>query len=277
MLRTNIARPVAEYLFYWRFETAKLAEGIYDHGASEQLGKVRPGDVVWVITYNNGTLFLLGRMEVGQVVNHAEAGEVLGTTNLWEASYHIIARPGTEEPFSIIDITEEASILRFESRIDRLPDNFDVQSFRSMRRLTSGSAALIAEIWSKESTRGVIISSLPEEVDDETKYVEGAVETISVNVYERDAPAREDCIAHYGLICAVCGFDFEKIYGRIGKGFIHVHHLKPLSEIGQAYEVEPIADLRPVCPNCHAMLHRRKPDPYSIEELREMMVRSTPS
>ena len=71
--------------------------------------------------------------------------------------------------------------------------------------------------------------------------------------------ARKKCIEHYGAKCAVsnCGFDFEKLYGDIGKGFIHVHHLTQLSDIGQGYEVDPIKDLRPVCPNCHAMLHQK--------------------
>jgi 5-methylcytosine-specific restriction protein A len=59
---------------------------------------------------------------------------------------------------------------------------------------------------------------------------------------------------------------FEQCYGEVAKGFIHVHHLRPLSEIGEEYEVDPIADLRPVCPNCHAVLHLRVPA-YSIEEV----------
>jgi 5-methylcytosine-specific restriction protein A len=31
--------------------------------------------------------------------------------------------------------------------------------------------------------------------------------------------------------------------------------LVPLSEVSDEYEVDPIADLRPICPNCHAVLH----------------------
>ncbi|MBF2077835.1 MAG: HNH endonuclease [Synechococcales cyanobacterium T60_A2020_003] len=48
---------------------------------------------------------------------------------------------------------------------------------------------------------------------------------------------------------------FEEKFGSSAQGFIQVHHLKPLSEIQVEYEVDPIADLRPVCPNCHAMIH----------------------
>lgn len=50
------------------------------------------------------------------------------------------------------------------------------------------------------------------------------------------------------------------------EGLIHVHHLKPLGEVGEGYLLDPVADLRPVCPNCHAMLHRRKPA-LGIDEL----------
>jgi 5-methylcytosine-specific restriction protein A len=45
-----------------------------------------------------------------------------------------------------------------------------------------------------------------------------------------------------------------------------VHHLRPLAEIGAEYVLDPEVDLRPVCPNCHAMLHRTRP-PMSIEAL----------
>ncbi|MEH2181662.1 HNH endonuclease [Nostoc sp.] len=96
--------------------------------------------------------------------------------------------------------------------------------------------------------------SLPEEVIETEKYFEGSIEQIAVNVYERNPDARQKCIKHYGGICQVCGFSFEEVYGVIGEGYIHVHHLKPLSEIGKKYELDPIQDLRPVCANCHAMI-----------------------
>jgi 5-methylcytosine-specific restriction protein A len=106
----------------------------------------------------------------------------------------------------------------------------------------------------------------PDEAETQLTFKEGAVKTVKVNYYERDKQAREVCINHFGLDCGVCGFNFEENYGEIGKGFIHVHHLKSLAEIGKEYELNPLKDLRPVCPNCHAMLHKRKPA-FSIEEL----------
>jgi len=115
----------------------------------------------------------------------------------------------------------------------------------------------------------------PDEVAEGEELIEGAVQHISVNRYERDPEARAKAIQHYGLRCQVCGFNFETAYGALGEGFIHVHHNVPLAQIGKSYVVDPIQDLTPVCPNCHAMLHKRVP-PYTINELRELMEAANP-
>lgn len=112
------------------------------------------------------------------------------------------------------------------------------------------------------------VSVLPEEVTDPGTIIEGAKKTITVNVYERDPRARARCLAKWGTACVVCDFDFGQTFGELGEGYIHVHHLKPLGEIQAAYELDPVEDLRPVCPNCHAMLHRRSPA-LSVAELRD--------
>ncbi|NMB75419.1 MAG: hypothetical protein GYA21_09870 [Myxococcales bacterium] len=100
-----------------------------------------------------------------------------------------------------------------------------------------------------------------------TKHEEGSRLRIEVNIYERSREARTKCVSHYGARCSACDFDFEAVYGDLGKGFIHVHHLVPLSENKKSYVVDPVRDLRPVCPNCHAMIHKREP-PFSIDEIR---------
>lgn len=99
----------------------------------------------------------------------------------------------------------------------------------------------------------------PDELSPTENYYEGTRQTITVNKYERDIKARKACIDHHGSSCQVCGFDFRAVYGEMGKSFIHVHHITPLSSIGKGYAPDPINDLIPVCPNCHAMLHRTNP------------------
>lgn len=122
-------------------------------------------------------------------------------------------------------------------------------------------------LWSFEVSEGSdpLVHS-PEEVR-RGKYREGAVHQASVNVYERSYAARQACINHFGLACSVCGLHFKERYGALGAGFIHVHHIGLLSELGPNYYLDPIQDLRPVCPNCHAIIHRRCL-PLSIEALR---------
>lgn len=105
---------------------------------------------------------------------------------------------------------------------------------------------------------------------EETGFVEGEIRHATLTRYERSALARKKCVDHYGAICMICGFNFGERYGPTGEGFIHVHHLVPISEIGYEYRVDPISDLVPVCPNCHAIIHSRTPS-YSVEEVMAML------
>ena len=107
-------------------------------------------------------------------------------------------------------------------------------------------------------------STIAEEVDTTAPLYEGAVRTISVNAYERNNSARERSILHHGCRCSVCGLVLAEVYGDVAQGYIHVHHLRQLSEINAQYEVDPVQDLRPVCPTCHAIIHTRTP-PFTIE------------
>jgi 5-methylcytosine-specific restriction enzyme A len=110
----------------------------------------------------------------------------------------------------------------------------------------------------------------PDELDSVIKYSEGKTKKILVNSYERNPHARKKCIDHYGLNCQVCDFNFYEKYGDIGKDFIHVHHIIDISTVGKEYDVDPINDLIPVCPNCHSMLHKKKPA-LSIQELKKKL------
>lgn len=113
-------------------------------------------------------------------------------------------------------------------------------------------------------------SVLTEEVVGPEKLVEGAVRQVTVNAYERNPVARARCIEAHGAECSVCAFNFAATYGAIAAGFVHVHHTRPLACIGTQYEVDPVNDLRPVCPNCHAVIHMTSP-PLSIEEARSLL------
>lgn len=110
----------------------------------------------------------------------------------------------------------------------------------------------------------------PDEVDSTIVYSEGKTKKVLINSYERNPIARKKCIEHFGLDCQICGMNFKEKYGDLGENFIHVHHKLDIAIIGKEYSINPIKNLIPVCPNCHAMLHKRKPS-YSVEELKLMM------
>lgn len=107
----------------------------------------------------------------------------------------------------------------------------------------------------------------PDELNARDSYEEGARKQVIVNAYERDPRARRDCLRFFGYRCVVCDLLFSERYGALGEDFIHVHHVRPISRRGKVHRVSPTFDLVPVCPNCHAMLHRTNP-PMSIDRLR---------
>ncbi|MDQ7918559.1 HNH endonuclease [Mesonia sp. MT50] len=110
-----------------------------------------------------------------------------------------------------------------------------------------------------------------DEVDSNGTYSEGKTKQVLINSYERNPIARKKCIEHFGLNCQVCDFNFENKFGVLGKDFIHVHHKIDIATVGKEYSVNPITDLIPVCPNCHSMLHKKKPNAYTISELKQII------
>lgn len=125
--------------------------------------------------------------------------------------------------------------------------------------------------WAEKAT-GMMLSLLNVEKLDvvEKLYLEGGCTQVLANKYERNPVNRQLCLMANGYCCKVCGFDFEKKYGKLGQKFIHVHHIEKISEHGEAYGIRPEKDLIPVCPNCHAMLHREDP-PLAPERLIEII------
>jgi len=134
------------------------------------------------------------------------------------------------------------------------------------KKLTKKMLTKIGDSWYASDSS--LKTTLAEEVDDSEKYLEGASKTISINAYERSSKARQKCLEHYGYLCVVCNFDFKRVYGEIGDNFIHVHHIIPLAEIRNEYKLDPLTDLVPICPNCHAMIHKTQPA-LTIEQLKK--------
>lgn len=134
-----------------------------------------------------------------------------------------------------------------------------------------GDIALeLEELWIGFSESRRLLNSSHNNKETAIEFVEGSPITVNSKRYERNRVAREMCIEHYGCSCSVCNFNFESIYGDVGKGFIHVHHVVPMAERATEYNLNPIRDLRPVCPNCHAMIHKTNPC-MTIKELKGLL------
>jgi hypothetical protein len=173
--------------------------------------------------------------------------------------------------------TENQSLKLFSSRLPKIIEHYTSSKHWATRQaddsIEIGDQApdiFFYELYKELQEIANYIPIAEEAEIEDASYPEGATKQIIVNIYERSTDGRAKCIEHFGLNCLVCNFNFERAYGTIGQNFIHVHHHKPLSEIGKEYKLNPIKDLCPVCPNCHAMLHSRKPA-YTIEELREII------
>ena len=132
-----------------------------------------------------------------------------------------------------------------------------------------------AKEYLRRINRGMFLSQGELEAPDSAQlssrdYVEGGRFYVVVERIERDPEARKRCIQHFGAWCRVCKFDFEKSYGAVGKGYIHVHHRRRLASSKGKRKVDPIKDLIPLCPNCHAMVHAQI-EPLTVAELHKLM------
>lgn len=129
-----------------------------------------------------------------------------------------------------------------------------------------------SEVCDLKSEADVIdyFANLPISNDKMSDFLIDGAKKITKHVrYERNPYNRREAIRIQGNKCKICGFDFNKVYGKeIAEGYIEVHHIKQLAEGEQV--VDPAKDLLPVCANCHRMLHRRRDNNVSIQELKQM-------
>ena len=124
----------------------------------------------------------------------------------------------------------------------------------------------------------LILEGYPQAEDHIPQGCEGAEVQVTSNQYERKPEYRQACVEYFEgkdgrIACQVCDMDFESRYGEIGRGFIHIHHIDPLGDGQGEREIVPTRDLVPVCPNCHAMLHKKPGigNAYTLEEIRQRL------
>lgn len=289
---------------FWRPDINQEGQPVDSSGSNSFVKRgVSAGDTVYIISLSGGQLYLGGKMTVKRIVSRPEAVKLWNNDNLYDArewavdpeqsgsKLHLHRRlsPALTRQLRFLSASSPKGLCFFSD------NELDNQATRGVRRLSPESAELLDRIIAftdripndgktitvtDELLQEVIVSkpdqldeksfTMPEEVDGEKPLYEGAVRTIVVNAYERNSAAREMCIRHYGYRCAACGLVLAEKYGEAAQGVIHVHHLRQLAEVNAEYEVNPLQDLRPVCPTCHAVIHSREP-PFTVQEVALMI------
>lgn len=195
-------------------------------------------------------------------------GQIIASAKLLEVKKHDKPLYGRYSGSYVFDTK---SVKTFEpitaDELREIDDTFKNFS-QSKQHIDSSCYEAIMELIQLKSS-----TAIPEEIPAEQagKFSEGSKKEITVNAYERNPKARQECIRIHGSKCAICGFDFGEFYGEEFIGKIHVHHKKPLAEIDDEYEVDPVEDLVPVCPNCHMIIHSKSGGTYTIEEVKEFI------
>lgn len=159
--------------------------------------------------------------------------------------------PDSVEPWRKMELDVTSRLVSSNPSVENLSEQALVTS--------SACLAMVMSLLSVDETDGAATTGT-------NGMPEGALMTVQVNRYERSPANRAACIAHYGTVCQACGFDFLKVYGELGEGFVEVHHRIPVSKMGADYFVNPVSDLVPLCSNCHSMVHKCNP-PMDIEAL----------
>jgi tetratricopeptide (TPR) repeat protein len=154
------------FLLYWRPDTVddnKAHRPLLVHAASSQLGEVNKGDTVWIITVRSGELFLVGRIKVGERTDWEGAVRGLGTRDLWDASFHVLAEDGTAEFLQDLSLQELVGTLRFENapfeRLALTDGKVDQEQFKKMLQLTEESARMLTGAWESRDELPVIDDS----------------------------------------------------------------------------------------------------------------------
>ncbi len=144
----------------------------------------------------------------------------------------------------------------------------------------AGKAPALVEQWRKHA-EGAVTSVPPwcretwdaDRTNALAPFSEGRENKVVARRRERSRQARDACLKHWGHNCCVCEQNFEEMYGPAGLKVIEVHHLNPLSGSKDERIVDPVNDLRPVCANCHSVIHSESPS-LTIKKVRTRLEKS---
>lgn len=117
----------------------------------------------------------------------------------------------------------------------------------------------------------------PTPLEEDIKGKEGRILTRLHSYRERDPKVAKAAKAlfkakHSRLFCECCGFEPASFYGERGENRIQAHHKTAVEQLLPDSITTP-ADLAMVCPNCHDIIHAKRPW-LDVEELKQILVAS---
>lgn len=263
--RDNLFKEVAEALgvvLYHRDLDGKSSDGFSFAIGLQNLPRprgcefrVRENLLSWTfdLCLDNFPGELLATLRTGYFERKAEVIGLLEA--LQEDAAELLFLVNEREILDIDDLENWSSLeLRLRFRFKDLSE-----SDSALRKALLGSFAILLELITDKSDEF--------EVEVTPGYEEGEKNTVLKNHYERSRINRALCLEWHGFECKACNLNMGKKYGPLGDGVIHVHHLEPVSQMEKPRVLNPKTDLVPLCPNCHAIVHRKNP-PLTIPELR---------
>ncbi|AKQ44434.1 hypothetical protein TH63_00345 [Rufibacter radiotolerans] len=162
----------------------------------------------------------------------------------------------------------------------KVDDEFleSIPSSRESNYWRDGVRPITEEVYQKVLSNTIVVEvdspGFDSEVSPEGElesYQEGDPKKRYTTIYERNSALRQKAIEVHGTTCQACHFNFKEFYGEIGEGYIHVHHLRPISDAKERIFVNPKTDLCVLCPNCHAIVHRTKHYTLSLEQVKALI------
>lgn len=285
------------FTHYWKNSTweenrnAQFSNHAVKHISGNDLKKLgmSVGDTVFIITVRTGKLLIAGKLIIGKFCSRIEVAKEMNCNpnELWDAKDHVSAANYTESPPKVWDLEVPLEITKqllfisqneITSPVFISESELDRQTLRKPRQLTPESAQKLDSVLSLFYESELSSKNLESNWEDNCEVisneaifessVEGNKTLRYTTKYERDPKLRKQAVAIHGYTCKVCKFNFEKTYGEHGKDFIHVHHIRPLFMFEKEKPVDPQTELTVLCPNCHAMIHRKKDKTLTIEELK---------
>lgn len=146
------------FLLFWRDTSVtaqERSEKTVDLVSSNQIQGVRRGDILWIVTLDEGELVLCGRMQVGEIVDRFVAEERFGKSGIWKSDWFAVALDKERcERINRVHLGEQAFELRFnedeDDRFSSVEGRISRRQTRRLRELTFGSVALLEDVWSSE-------------------------------------------------------------------------------------------------------------------------------